>query len=101
MSDNTFAQLGRNEAIRQLFEGSPYKPFEEPLFVRNDGYSSIVNKLFIEGTDFNLVYVPLKHLGYKSVVAATGELYAVMSNPKKLSIVLGISAKLDLALIHI
>ena len=28
----TFTELGRVEAIRQLFEGTPYRPFEEPLW---------------------------------------------------------------------
>lgn len=94
MSD--FATLGKIEAIRQLFEGSGYSPFEEPLYIETkDGYSTSVNKLLLEGTDFNLVYFPLKHLGYKSVVCVTGELLAVLSKPTTLSIVLGISAKLD------
>lgn len=95
MEEPTFAQLGRNEAIRQLFEGSGYTPFGEPLFIENTGFSTNAHKLLIEGTDFNLEYFPLKHLGYKSIVNVTGELYAVMSKPQTLSMVLGISAKLD------
>lgn len=93
----TFAQLGRVEAIRQLFDNSGYAPFEEPLcFTPAAGESSIqTNALLLEGIDFNLVYFPLKHLGYKSVLAATGELYARMAAPKTLSIRLGVSAKLD------
>ena len=49
----------------------------------------------LEGMDFDLVYFPLKHLGYKSVIAVTGELYAVMAQPETLSVRLGISSKLD------
>ena len=51
--------------------------------------------LFLEGLDFNLVYFPLKHLSYKCVVSAVGELYARMTYPKLLNVMLGISAKLD------
>lgn len=93
----TFASLGRVEAIRQLFEGSGYTPFEEPLWYKDEDGASYVNasRIMLEGTDFNLEYFPLKHLGYKSVLAVTGELYSVLAHPKALSITLGVSAKLD------
>ena len=94
----TFAEIGRVEAIRQLFEGSGYAAFEEPLAVKGEGDGSAVaaSRLLLEGTDFSLVYFPLKHLGYKSVIAVTGELYASLARPESLSIILGISSKLDL-----
>ncbi len=93
----TFAQLGRVEAIRQLFEGSGFNAFGEPLWYEAKAGDAVTNaaKTFLEGMDFNLVYFPLKHLGYKCVTAVTGELYAVMAHPQTLTVVLGISAKLD------
>lgn len=93
----TFADLGRVQAIKELFDGTGYEPFGEPLWIQTQKESVVTNasKVFLEGMDFDLVYFPLKHLGYKSVVGVTGELYAVRSNPQALSIVLGISAKLD------
>lgn len=45
--------------------------------------------------DFDLTYFPLKHLGYKCVIAVTGELYAEFSHPRTMDVRLGISAKLD------
>lgn len=99
MEENTFASLGRTEAIRQLFEGTPFKPFEEPLFFETAAgdYTTSAGKVLLEGIDFDLTYFPLKHLGYKSVLMATGELYAVMAEPRTLGITLGVSAKLDFA----
>ncbi len=93
----TFSELGRVEAIRQLFEGSGYAPFGEPLrFIPvAEGVPVSASRLFLEGTDFNLVYFPLKHLGYKSVIGVTGELYASLAHPRTLSVTLGVSAKLD------
>ena len=93
----TFAELGRVEAIRQLFEGSGYAPFAEPLrFTSEAGSGSVAaSRLLLEGTDFNLVYFPLKHLGYKSVISVTGELYAALAHPRSLEVTLGVSAKLD------
>ena len=93
----TFAELGRVEAIRQLFEGTPYGPFEEPLWFEAKPQECITTTsgLLLEGIDFNLVYFPLGHLGRKAVLRVSGELYAVMAHPETLSVQLGISAKLD------
>ena len=96
MAEETFSDLGRVEAIAKLYEGTPYKPFEDAGF-ETSGKSVIQTKArtFIEGIDFDLTYFPLKHLGYKCVTAVTGELYAAFSHPRTLEIRLGISAKLD------
>ena len=93
----TFSELGRVEAVAQLFEGTGYKPFLEPLSFETAAQDTVVtaSRALLEGVDFDLTYFPLKHLGYKSVVAVTGELYAVMARPQTLSVVLGVSAKLD------
>ena len=93
----TFTELGRIEAIRQLFEGTPYRPFEEPLWLEAKPQECITTAsgLLLEGIDFDLVYFPLQHLGRKAVLRVTGELYAVMAHPESLSIQLGVSAKLD------
>ena len=97
MEEKTFASLGRVEAIRQLFEGTGFQPFCEPLWFEAKAGDCITSatKVFLEGIDFNLVYFPLKHLGYKSVITTAGELYAVMATPATLSVTIGVSAKLD------
>ena len=96
MAKETFSDLGRVEAIAKLYEGTPYKPFENSWF-ETSGKSLITShsRTFLEGIDFDLTYFPLKHLGYKCVTAVTGELYAEFSHPRTMSIQLGISSKLD------
>ena len=93
-------QLGRREAIRQLFEGTPFKPFEPASFNTCNGSCTVASRLLLEGIDFDLVYFPLKHLGYKSVVAVTGELYAALLQPRSLNVTLGLSAKLDFNMVQ-
>ena len=91
-----FSQLGRREAIRLLFEGTPFVPFSEGAFEAKAGEKVVpVSRVLLEGIDFDLVYFPLKHLGYKSIALAVGELYASLASPRSLSVVLGVSAKLD------
>lgn len=96
MTEENFSDIGRVEAIGRLFEGTGYKPHTGCRFEADGkGYSTGVSKMMLEGIDFDLTYFPLKHLGYKSVIAATAELYAGFSHPRTLSVMLGISAKLD------
>lgn len=92
-----FSQLGRVEAVKALFEGSGYSPFGPQAFSPAAG-SRIVQapRLLLEGIDFDLVYFPLKHLGYKAVALAVGELYAALAEPRTLSVNLGLSAKLGM-----
>src|SRR5688572_23832891 len=49
----------------------------------------ITNDLLIEGVHFDLMYTPLKHLGYKSVVVNLSDIYAMNATPTQ--IVLGIA----------
>ena len=73
MAEEKFSDIGRIEAIARLYEQSPYKPFIARGFeTTGKGIVRTENRLFLEGIDFNLVYFPLKHLGYKSVIAVTG-----------------------------
>ena len=96
MAEETFADLGRVEAISRLYEGTPYKPFLGGQF-ETSGKSVVrtASRTFIEGIDFDLIYFPLKHLGYKCVVGVTGELYAEFAHPRTMDIRLGVSSKLD------
>ncbi|MBO4263474.1 MAG: thiamine-phosphate kinase [Bacteroidales bacterium] len=98
----TFAQLGHIEAVRQLMEESGFRPVPEPLRVKARAGDQVVNadRTLLEGIDFDLVYFPLKHLGYKAVLAPTGELYAALARPRTLRVTLGISAKLDFSAIR-
>ncbi len=96
MAEETFSDLGRVEAISRLYEGTGYKPFESSWFeTSGKAYATSQSRTLIEGIDFDLVYFPLKHLGYKCVIAVTGELYAEFSHPRTMDVRLGISSKLD------
>lgn len=96
MSEKTFDEYGKVQAIDLLYEGSGFSRVERPSFEPEAGSALCsASRLFVEGMDFDLTYFPLKHLGYKSVVAVAGEIYAAMSHPRLLSVGLGISAKLD------
>lgn len=49
--------------------------------------------LLMEGADFDLIYMPLKYLGYKAVILCLGNHYARLFSPDNISIRAGFSAK--------
>lgn len=97
MSSANFSDLGKIEAIRVLFENSPFKRAESSAFLcgKDGAVIRTASSLWLEGMDFDLTYFPLKHLGYKCVIGTVGELYAKLAQPQSLSVRLGVSAKLD------
>ena len=92
----TFSDIGKVEAIDQLYRLSAYHPVPGLTYASDKGGKiHTAARMFLEGIDFNLVYFPLKHLGYKCVVGTVGELYAALAHPKLLNVILGVSNKLD------
>ena len=86
------AEIGKRELIRRLFEGTGYT--NNKLTAATSGEeNSICSRLMMEGVDFDLVYTPLKHLGYKSALYAIGPLYAKCFQPKSLSYNIALSAR--------
>lgn len=51
----------------------------------------ITNDLLIEGVHFDLVYMPLKHLGYKTVVVNISDIFAMNATPTQIIVGLGFS----------
>lgn len=51
----------------------------------------ITTDLLLEGVHFDLVYTPLKHLGYKSVIVNLSDVYAMNAIPTQIIMSIGIS----------
>lgn len=56
----------------------------------------VTTDLLTEGVHFDLSYVPLKHLGYKSVIVNLSDIYAMNAVPKQITVSLGISSRFSL-----
>jgi thiamine-monophosphate kinase len=56
----------------------------------------ITTDLLIEGIHFDLMYTPLKHLGYKSVVVNLSDIYAMNAIPTQVIMSIGISNRFSL-----
>ncbi|GAB4294644.1 MAG: thiamine-phosphate kinase [Marinilabiliales bacterium] len=53
----------------------------------------ITTDLLIEGIHFNLIYTPLKHLGYKSVIVNLSDIYAMNATPEQITVSIAVSSK--------
>lgn len=73
--DNTIKGVGDDAAVIDAGD--------EAILVSTD--------MLIEGIHFDLMYHPLKHLGYKSVVVNLSDIYAMNAHPQQITISLGLS----------
>src|SRR6185503_2387491 len=51
----------------------------------------VTTDLLVEGVHFDLIYTPLKHLGYKAVIVNLSDIYAMNAVPTQITLSLGIS----------
>ena len=59
----------------------------------NDKEVLVSTDLLMEGVHFDLTYFPLKHLGYKAVVANISDIYAMNGTPKQITVSIALSRK--------
>ncbi len=60
----------------------------------------VTTDLLTEGVHFNLMYVPLKHLGYKSVVVNLSDVAAMNATPTQITVSIAISSKFSVEAIE-
>jgi thiamine-monophosphate kinase len=67
---------------------------DDAAALQSKGLLTLVSTdLLLEGIHFNLVYTPLKHLGYKAVIRGISDIYAMNGMPEQILISLGISSR--------
>jgi len=60
----------------------------------------VTTDLLLEGVHFDLSYTPLKHLGYKSVIANLSDVYAMNATPTQITVSIGISNRMSVEAIE-
>ncbi|MDE6158479.1 MAG: thiamine-phosphate kinase [Bacteroidaceae bacterium] len=53
----------------------------------------VTTDLLMEGVHFDLIYTPLKHLGYKAVMVNLSDVYAMGGTPRQITVSLAISKR--------
>ena len=59
----------------------------------NNQQTLVTTDLLMEGVHFDLVYTPLKHLGYKAAIVNFSDIYAMNGTPKQITISLAVSKR--------
>ena len=67
---------------------------------KTDKQTIITTDLLIEGVHFDLSYVPLKHLGYKSVIANLSDVYAMNAQAEQITVSIAVSNRFPLEAIE-
>lgn len=102
MSSRTeIATLGEFGLIRHLTEDiklkneSTLKGIGDDAAVLDyqDKLTLVTTDLLLEGVHFDLTYVPLKHLGYKSAVVNFSDIYAMNGFPRQIIVSIGLSKR--------
>lgn len=55
----------------------------------------VTTDLLVEGIHFDLLYTPLKHLGYKAVAVNLSDVYAMNAQPKQITVSLAVSNRIS------
>ena len=96
------SSLGEFGLIRRLTDGIELKNESSRYGVGDDAavlsYPTekqvlITTDLLMEGVHFDLIYVPLKHLGYKAAVVNFSDIYAMNGTPKQITVSLALSKR--------
>lgn len=95
------SKLGEFGLIEHLTQNMPLKNAETLKGVGDDAavldYKDkqvlVTTDLLLEGVHFDLTYVPMKHLGYKSAVVNFSDIYAMNGQPKQITVSIGLSKR--------
>jgi len=100
-NNKKITELGKYGLIDHLTSG--HKPVnkstvigagDDAAAIDSGGDLTIVTTdMMLEGIHFNLVYTPLKHLGYKLVIRAISDIYAMNGKPSQVLVSVGISSR--------
>src|ERR1700751_2774098 len=96
--------LGEFGLIDRLTQNNETKNASTILSVGDDaavidhfGKQTVISTdMLIEGVHFDLMYTPLKHLGYKSVIVNLSDVYAMNATPTQITMSVGISNRFSL-----
>jgi len=93
-----FGLIDRLTANHKLVHSSSLKGVGDDAAVieTGDRCTVVTTDLLVEGIHFNLVYTPLKHLGYKAVAVNLSDIYAMNAEPRQITVSIAVSGKFSL-----
>src|SRR6516162_4626546 len=70
---------------------------DDAAIIDHFGKQTVISTdLLIENIHFDLIYTPLKHLGYKSIIVNLSDVYAMNATPTQVTVSVGVSNRFSL-----
>lgn len=93
---NTLGEFGLIDHLTQRFPlrnaSSKVGVGDDAAVIDNGHFQTVISTdMLVEGIHFDLMYTPLKHLGYKAVVVNLSDIYAMNAQPKQITVSLALS----------
>lgn len=101
------SQLGEFGLISYLTRDFPLRHISSVKGIGDDAalidigeqYIVVTTDMLVEGIHFNLVYTPLKYLGYKAVIVNLSDIYAMNAEPRQITVSVAVSSKFSVEMI--
>ena len=95
---STLGEFGLIKRLTQDIElrnpETKYGVGDDAAVLDTNGQQTLVTTdLLMEGVHFDLVYTPLKHLGYKAAIVNFSDIYAMNGTPKQITVSLAVSKR--------
>ncbi len=95
------SQLGEFKLINKLTKN--FKPSNKStvksigddaaVIQGGEGYKVVSTDMLVEEIHFDMMYTPLKHLGYKAIVVNLSDIYAMNATPEQVTVSIAVSSK--------
>ncbi len=86
------AKINQNSTIKSIGD--------DAAVVKHDQHTVVTTDLLVEGIHFDLMYTPLRHLGYKAVVVNLSDVYAMNATPRQITVSIAVSARFSVEQLH-
>lgn len=102
-------KLGKTKLIQQILNSNEIKnksivvpPGDDAVVISFSDKKNLVmaSNILVENVNFDIVYTPLKHLGYKAVTSTISNIYAMNSEPEYILVSIAFSSKYTLEAIE-
>lgn len=108
MARTELSELGEFGLIEFLTKDIKFKNKSTLRGVGDDGAvidhgikkTVVSTDLLVEKIHFDLIYTPLKHLGYKAVVVNLSDIYAMNARPTQITVSLAVSNRFSVEAVH-
>ncbi len=107
MSKTAIAELGEFGLIKQITSPIELKHQstllgvgDDAAVIKHEKQTVVTTDMLLEGIHFDLIYTPLKHLGYKAVVVNVSDILAMNATPKQIVLGLGIDKRFSVEMVE-